>query len=130
MKVQPIVLVLDDDSAVLTALSDSLESQASFQLLVAQTYSAASKMIAINPVDIIVADVLLAGEATGIDFCNEAIGRYPNVALVLVSADMESHFKSYPLRAAWLRKPFGVAELLDAIADARAAVNLCHSQSE
>lgn len=92
MKVQPIVLVLDDDSAVLAAINDSLESQASFQLLVAQTYSAASRTIVLSSVDVIVADALLAGEATGIDFPQEAVGRYPKVTLVLISADMENGF--------------------------------------
>ena len=129
LKIQPIVLVLDDDPAVLSALKDSLESNSRFQLLVAQSYSVASEIIMLSPVDVIVADVLLAGAATGIDLCYEAMKRYPKVALVLISADVESNFQSYPVRAVCLHKPFGASDLLDAIAKARVAVALLLPQS-
>jgi FixJ family two-component response regulator len=49
MKIQPIVLVVDDDHAVLTAMEEILKSRASFKLLTACTYSAALEMLLAAP---------------------------------------------------------------------------------
>jgi hypothetical protein len=72
---------------------------------------------------VIVADVLLAGEATGIDLCFAAIERRPEIAMVLISADSVNNFQSYPLRAVCLRKPFNASDLLGAITRSWMAVS-------
>ena len=66
-------------------------------------------------IDVIVADVILAGTTSGIDLCQLAIERYPAIAIVVITADTEVHRTDIPQRGIFLRKPFGGEQLLGAI---------------
>ena len=121
MNPQQSVIVIDDDAAVLSAIEDILQAKASFLVRTFRTYREAVEMLNTGPVDVIVADVILGGEATGIDACIAAVERYPGVALVLISAESARDYHGYPLRTVCLQKPFGAAELMGAIARAQEA---------
>jgi DNA-binding NtrC family response regulator len=119
MKTQPVAVVIDDDAAVLSAIEDTLEAKTDFLVQTFRTYREAVERLSAERVDIIVADIILGTDATGIDVCVAAIERHPHVALVLISADSPRDHHGYPLRTVCLRKPFSATELMDAIARAR-----------
>jgi DNA-binding NtrC family response regulator len=119
MKIQPVVVVIDDDVAVLSAIEDTLEAKTDFLVRTFRTYREAVEMLNAARVDIIVADIILGTDATGIDVCVAAIERHPHVSLVLISADSARDHGGYPLRTVCLRKPFSATELMDAIAQAQ-----------
>lgn len=119
MKIQPVVVVIDDDVAVLSAIEDILEAKTDFLVQTFRTYHEAMQRLSVERVDIIVADIVLGTDATGIDVCVAAIERHPQVALVLISADSARDHGGYPPRTVCLRKPFSAAELMDAIARAQ-----------
>ncbi|MFZ0872786.1 MAG: response regulator [Rhodanobacter sp.] len=121
MKIQPIVVVIDDDVAVLSAIEDILEARTDFLVRTFRTHREAVEMLRAARVDIIVADIILGTDATGIDVCVAAIERHPHVALVLISADSPRDHSGYPSRTVCLRKPFSATELMDAIAQAQEA---------
>ena len=121
MNPQQSVIVIDDDAAVLSAIEDILQAKRSFLVRTFRTYREAVEMLNTGPVDIIVADVILGGEATGIDACIAAVERYPVVALVLISAESARDYHGYPPRTICLQKPFSAGELMEAIARAQAA---------
>jgi two-component SAPR family response regulator len=121
MKTQLNVVVIDDDVAVLTAIEDILKAKTDLRVRTVRTYREALEMLSAGRVDIIVADIILDSEATGIDVCIAAIEQHPHVALVLISADSPRDYSGYPPRAVCMRKPFSATELMDAIALAQEA---------
>ncbi|MBB6185920.1 response regulator [Rhodanobacter sp. MP7CTX1] len=119
MKIQPVVVVIDDDVAVLSAIEDILEAKTEFLVQTFRTYSEAMQMLSAGRVDIVIADIILGTDATGIDVCIAAVERHPQIALILISADSARDHGGYPLRTVCLRKPFSATELMDAIAQAQ-----------
>ena len=110
------VLIVDDDDLVLESIDLHLSLTGSFQTIrVRGSAGAISHMQNAPTIDLIVADVILAGSMSGIDICQMAIERYPAIAVVVITADTEVHCAEIPERGVLLRKPFGGEQLLEAI---------------
>jgi CheY-like chemotaxis protein len=58
-------------------------------------------------IDVLVADVILAGSTNGIELCERMIKRHPTIAIVVISADNEVQRSDIPRRGVVLRKLFG-----------------------
>lgn len=117
---ETVVLVVEDDQAVLEAIRVLLEGHGRFRVLCAMgVREAQSCLEAGEGIDIVVADVILAGEITGIDVCRRARELHPGIALVIISADPGSEAELVPDGGVYLRKPFGGRELLAAMERAR-----------
>lgn len=113
------VLIVDDDDLVLESIDLLLSAAEGFQTIKALGVTgAAMHMQHLAHIDVIVADVILAGTTTGLDLCRQAISRYPGIAIVVITADTETHCADIPPRGVFLRKPFGAEPLLDAIGEA------------
>lgn len=114
------VLIVDDDPVVLETMRILLEGKGDFEVFCALgSHGARHLMDRIERLDVLIADVILAGEATGIDICHEAVSRHPQVALVVISADPRVDAARMPHDVVYLRKPFGACELMTAIDEAR-----------
>ena len=110
------VLIVDDDNLVLESIDLHLSASGDFQTIrVLGSAGALSHMQNAPAIDVIVADVILAGSMSGIDLCQRAIERYPAIAVVVITADTEVHCAEIPGRGVFLRKPFGGEQLLEAI---------------
>ncbi|TPG05946.1 response regulator [Rhodanobacter glycinis] len=110
------VLIVDDDDLVLQSLDMRLSMTDSFQTIqVKGCNGALSHMQNAPSIDVIVADVILAGGTNGIDLCQRAIERYPNIAVVVITADNEVDCAEIPPRGVFLRKPFSGERLLESI---------------
>jgi CheY-like chemotaxis protein len=112
------VLVVDDEAAIVRLLSESLGSTAN---VVCETVPGrALELILASPAfDAIVCDVMMPG-MTGIDLHERVAGERPDLArrFVFVSggtytARVRDHLERVPNPR--LQKPFGIAQLLDAI---------------
>jgi CheY-like chemotaxis protein len=66
-------------------------------------------------IDVIVADVILAGTTTGIEICAIAREEPPQIGLVVISADLRTESLTLPTDCIYLRKPFGGDALVEAI---------------
>ncbi|MEO8998871.1 MAG: response regulator [Rhodanobacter sp.] len=116
MDTKKIVLIVDDDDLVLESIDLHLSATEDFQTIrVLGSAGAMSHMQNAPTIDVIVADVILAGSISGIDLCQKAIDRYPHIAVVVITADTEVHCAEIPERGVFLRKPFGGEQLLEAI---------------
>ena len=118
METKKTVLIVDDDDLVLESIDLHLSMTNNFQTI--RVRGAAgdalpSHMKNAPNIDVIVADVILAGTTSGIDLCQLAIERYPAIAIVVITADTEVHRTDIPQRGIFLRKPFGGEQLLGAI---------------
>lgn len=122
METSKAVLVVDDDAMVLESIDLHLSAVGGFHTIMALGSTSAAEALENGRIDVIVADVILAGHITGIDLCQKAIKRYPDVAVVVITADTEVQCAEIPERGVFLRKPFGGEQLLEAIGAALRAV--------
>ena len=119
MDTKKTVLIVDDDVLVLESIDLHLSATDDFQTIRAQgSVGAASHLVNAQKIDVIVADVVLAGSMTGIDISQKAIEQHPAIAVVVITADPEVHCAEIPQRGVFLRKPFGGEQLLEAIGEA------------
>lgn len=116
METKKTVLIVDDDDLVLESIDLHLAATGDFQTIrVLGSAGALSHMQNAPVIDVIVADVILAGSMSGIEICQKAIEQYPSIAVVVITADPEVHCAEIPERWVFLRKPFGGEQLLEAI---------------
>ncbi len=109
------VLIVDDDALVLEAIDLVLSQAEGFRSIRALGVASARSDLQQARIDVLVADVILAGSTTGIELCERAIERYPAIAIVVITADNEVRCGDIPKRGVFLRKPFGGKQLLEAI---------------
>lgn len=109
------VLIVDDDALVLDSIDLLLSANPDYQCIRALGSTGAASHLQRARVDMLIADVILAGNMTGMDIATLAISRYPDVAVVIITADSEVTREEVPLRWAFLRKPFGAEQLRAAI---------------
>lgn len=122
---ETVVLVVDDDRAVLESMQLLLEGATGFRVLCAIGSSGANRYFSDRePIDVVVADVVLAGAITGVDICQRAREIYPDVGVVVISADPDAEIEAMPNTGIYLRKPFGGRELLAAIGQVRAVPSM------
>jgi len=114
-----IVLIVEDDELVLESIDLHLSASDGYQTIRVQGASGAlSHMQATPRIDVIVADVILAGTMSGIELCRKSIEHHPAIAVVVITADPEVDRAEVPARGVFLRKPFGGEQLLEAIGTA------------
>ncbi len=124
MDTKKTVLIVDDADLVLESIDLLLSGVDDFQTIRARgSVGAISHMNQTRHIDVIVADVILAGDLSGIDVCRKAMEKCPDVAVVVITADTEVQRADVPRRGVLLRKPFGGDQLVAAIADALTRVS-------
>lgn len=120
MDAERIVLIVDDDHAVLETMQMLLEGKGGFRVYCAVgSHDATHCLSAHARVDIVIADVILTGEINGIEICHRARRQHPHVGLVVISADPKIDLELLPGHSVYLRKPFGGDDLLQAIEQAQ-----------
>lgn len=111
-----VVLIVDDDHAVLETMQMLLESRGGLEVHAAVGRVACIALLSRLPhIDVIVADVILAGTTTGIEICAIAREKHPQIGLVVISADPRTESLTMPADCIYLRKPFGGDALVEAI---------------
>lgn len=124
MATKKTVLIVDDDDLVLESIDLLLSAVDDFQTIRARgAIGAISHMNHVRHIDVIVADVILAGDLSGIDVCRKVMEKCPGVAMVVITADTEVHRSDISSRGVLLRKPFGANQLVAAISDALTRVS-------
>lgn len=130
MNAKLVLMIVDDDHAVLETMRMLLDVKGFFDVHSAIGSRGASHFLStLDLIDVVIADVVLAGETTGLDICNAARRVHPGVGLIVISADPNSDESKMPARSVYLRKPFGGQELLDAIDRVQAFAELGLSEA-
>jgi DNA-binding NtrC family response regulator len=113
---QKTVLIIDDDELVLESIALLLSMTNKFETIRARGAADATLQLQSRQhVDVVIADVILAGAVSGLELCRTAIDCHPSIAVVVITADTEVHRSDVVERGVFLRKPFGADTLLAAI---------------
>jgi DNA-binding NtrC family response regulator len=116
MSSKKVVLIIDDDELVLESIALLLSMTDKFETVrVRGATDANLQLQSRQHVDAIIADVILTGPVSGLELCRRAIDRHPSIAVVVITADTETHHDDIVERGVFLRKPFGADTLLAAI---------------
>lgn len=86
-------------------------------------YAARHWIEKLERLDLLLCDVSLPGEMSGLDVAAMALSAHPAAAIVLFSADPRSDLEGMLDRYSFLQKPFGRDQLLARIDDAFIRVN-------
>ena len=121
------VLVLDDDPLIQATLPLLLREQG-HEVLTADNGKIGLRLLQTEPIDLIITDILMP-EADGIEVVRSVVKKHPTIALVTMSGgssrlpSTDAGYITQLLGAhAVLVKPFGDAELAEAIRKAMAKV--------
>lgn len=116
MGADKVILLVDDDRAVLEAMQMLLQGRGGYVVHCAVGAAGAAAFLSRHAhVDVIVADVILAGRTTGVDLCELGRRLHPQLGLVVISADPKVEADMIPESSLYLRKPFGGDDLVAAI---------------
>lgn len=107
MERELVVLIVDDHSGVRDALEQMVESWRNVHLLSCGNFLDAVRLMAgAAGIDLLICDVCLPGDMTGIDVAELAVTTFPDISIVLISADPLSEISGITARYSFLRKPF------------------------
>lgn len=110
------VLVVEDHPGVRGVLEQMVESWLNVDLLSCGSFLEAMTCLhEADHVDLLIADVWLAGEITGVDVAEIAVKTFPSLAVVIISADPASEVAGLTERYSFLLKPFDREQLLEHI---------------
>ena len=112
------LLIVEDEPLVAFDLEHSL-NQAEYEVVATvDRYRDAMAVIEAEPLDLILSDVRLSGERTGVDLARTVKPR--GIRLMFVSADQPEDAEN--LAVGWLAKPYSQKQLVDALAVLDAAL--------
>lgn len=110
------VLILDDDASIRKVLTQALQ-RANYEVLIAASISAFHSRIQQDKIDCVVSDVILP-DGSAFDFMPEMQRDYPNVPVVLISAQntFMTALKAQEAKAFdYLPKPFDLENLIQTV---------------
>lgn len=113
------VLILDDDSDVVTSLSSLLDLETDYNVLTFTSASEAAEAIKTNEIDLAIVDYLMPGTMDGIDFLIALRKKQPySIRMILTAyADKENAIKAINEVGLYkyMEKPWDNNELLEII---------------
>lgn len=119
------VLVVDDEPVILDSARKILASEV-LQVLTAPDAEAAGRLLAAQPVDLVITDLVLPG-ASGMKLLKESLEHDPGLVVIMTTGYSTVENAAAALKHGafdFLPKPFTCDELLSCVARARRAIEL------
>jgi DNA-binding NtrC family response regulator len=120
---EPLILVVEDDSSIRRFICALLKWAAKARVIEAADPSAALSAMRrmARPIDVLISDIDLGSEKTGVDLAHEIAASNPGVRVLLISGGRAPKGGILP---GWrfLEKPFAIAEILDFVNEALGSV--------
>lgn len=111
------VLVVDDETLIRMVAADIL-LDAGCRMLEAADAASAIRVIEANPdIDVLFSDINMPGSLSGIELATEVFRRWPEIKLLITSGRKVMRSSALPDHGTFLAKPYGVDELVEAVAD-------------
>lgn len=105
------ILFIEDEEALRGLIVDSL-SEEGHQVAVAAEGYEATRLLANGTYDVVISDVSMPGEISGLDLAELIETRYPQTQIILVSGHARTQLPSIPATTQFLPKPYRLSQLL------------------
>jgi len=114
---RPRILVVDDEELV-RSLVETVLSENGYDVLLAANADEAVRVLAVGPVDLVFADLVMPGSLDGLGLARYVYAKYPRTRVLCASGyapALKGLPDGDPALANLLRKPFGPSELCSAV---------------
>lgn len=111
-------LLLVEDEPSLRELVGDVLTEFGHQTTVAEDGAIALRHLDGDGFDVVITDVNLPGDVSGIELAQHVQQRHPHTRVILVSGHTRAQLPPLPDRVAFLAKPYRVQQLLDLVSGA------------
>jgi CheY-like chemotaxis protein len=120
------ILVVEDNPLVGAMASTALSSMGYSPVVVSNASSAIAELERLDPVALLLTDILLPGGMTGVDLARQARRRWPDLPILFMSgfADLSLVPDEFRANTKLLAKPFRLGQLSEAIVSALAGTKV------
>lgn len=109
------VLLVEDETDLLAIVSEALDHHGMEVVGADSGVKAIERLRCDDSFDVLVSDIAMPGDLSGIDVANEVASRYPGMRVVLTSGHPLSHFPPLPANVSFLPKPYRIKQLVDVV---------------
>jgi DNA-binding NtrC family response regulator len=110
------ILFIEDEEGLRSLIGDSLAEEGHAVALAAQGREAI-RLLASGTYDVVISDVSMPGEISGVDLAELVEERYPQTRVILVSGHARAQLPAMPAATRFLPKPYRMSQLLALLAD-------------
>lgn len=107
------VLLVEDEADLLDLISQALDHHGVEVTEASSGTQAIERLRSEAPFDVLVSDIAMPGDVSGIDVAHEVSNAYPHMRVVLTSGHPLSHFPPFPKNVRFLPKPCRVKQLVE-----------------
>lgn len=111
------ILFIEDEEALRGLIGDSLAEEG-HDVAIAAEGREAIRLLASGAYDVVISDVSMPGEISGVDLAELVEERYPQTRVILVSGHARAQLPAIPAATRFLPKPYRMSQLLALLADA------------
>lgn len=115
------VLLVEDEAALLALISEALDDEGCDVATARDASQALATLAGEARFDVIVSDISMPGDVSGIDLATRAVELQPDARIILVSGLAKAQLPPLPGHVSFLPKPYRLGELLSRIQDAGGA---------
>lgn len=105
------ILFIEDEQELRGLIGDSLADHG-HEVAMAAEGGEAIRLLACGTYDVVISDVSMPGEISGVDLAKLIEERYPQTRVVLVSGHAQAQLPPIPAAARFLPKPYRLSQLL------------------
>jgi len=110
------ILFIEDEEDLRSLIRDSLTDEG-HRVVVAAGGAEAIGLLASGTYEVVISDVSMPGEVSGLDIAELIEARYPQIRVVLVSGHARAQLPSIPASTQFLPKPYRLSQLLALLPD-------------
>lgn len=111
------ILFIEDEEELRGLIGDSL-AEAGHDVAVAAEGREAIRLLVSGAYDVVISDVSMPGEISGVDLAELVEERYPQTRVILVSGHARAQLPAISAATRFLPKPYRMSQLLALLADA------------
>lgn len=112
------ILFIEDEEELRCLISDSLADEG-HEVAVAAEGREAIRLLAGGAYDVVISDVSMPGDISGVDLAELVVERYPQTRVILVSGHARAQLPPIPVATRFLPKPYRLSQLLALLSDAK-----------
>jgi len=111
------ILFIEDEEALRGLIGESL-ADIGHEVAIAAYGREAIQLLANGTYDVVISDVSMPGDISGVDLAELIEERYPHIRVILVSGHARAQLPPIPTAVRFLPKPYRLAQLIELLQEA------------